>query len=391
MQAGMSVLSETMQGFVLQPMIGENTPNVGPLNQYALELTRDRRGNQIAAGLKRFNYNEETMDLINAAANYCNALMTMETHAFSLVCSVYDYPAIRELNIPTVDLTDEEKAMTPEARIGKARSIMLGADYGQSKTLLIQNVSTANDLIQAAFTEKYAEESHQVSVFRTWIWVTIGAHAAISILMFFLFYHLLMTPLHNYSKHIENDQELDGNGYVKELNLVANAYNGLLDRRLNLENLLRSAAETDALTGLPNRYSLDCNLTEICEGNGSMTVLLFDVNYLKTINDTQGHLEGDRVIRDTGACIMEHFGEGNNCFRIGGDEFISILRGHTEQDVQNRIDLFQKAQAEKGISVSVGYAHTEDESDDSAFKTLLREADVRMYEKKKKLHASSDN
>ena len=74
-------------------------------------------------------------------------------------------------------------------------------------------------------------------------------------------------------------------------------------RRAGLESILRTAAETDALTGLPNRYGFEQYLLESGQSGYAMAVFLFDINYLKTTNDTKGHAAGDDLIRSAAECI----------------------------------------------------------------------------------------
>ena len=115
---------------------------------------------------------------------------------------------------------------------------------------------------------------------------------------------------------------------------------------------------------------------------------MFDVNFLKRVNDSQGHLAGDRLLRTAGACIRECFGSGSDCscYRIGGDEFAAVLRDCSEEETKTRIEHFTEALEREHISISVGYAYTE-QSDESSFKSLMDLADRRMYEQKKLIHA----
>ena len=107
--------------------------------------------------------------------------------------------------------------------------------------------------------------------------------------------------------------------------------------------------------------------------------------------DTQGHLAGDKLIRDAADCIDCCFGDssGGACFRFGGDEFAAVLRDCSPVQVQERIHHFRELETEKGISVSIGYAYTRDMGD-SSFKRLLDEADRNMYQDKHKAHSRVD-
>lgn len=204
---------------------------------------------------------------------------------------------------------------------------------------------------------------------------------------FFLFFRWLILPLRTYAGQITSDQSMNQASGIREMRLVVKAYNALLKRHNQLESILRSAAETDALTDLPNRYSLEHYLLEIGESGGAIAVLLFDVNYLKRTNDTKGHIAGDQLLRTAGACIRECFetADKGHCYRIGGDEFAAVLRDCSEEDVKSRIERFSLVTEREGISVSVGYAFAE-KADENSFEKLVKKADRYMYAQKKRIH-----
>ena len=97
---------------------------------------------------------------------------------------------------------------------------------------------------------------------------------------------------------------------------MASAYNNLEKRR----EALRSVAETDTLTNLPNRYRFEKYILSAGDSGYSLAILMFDINYLKETNDTLGHSAGDELIQKVAHCISSCFGE--NSFRIGGDELL---------------------------------------------------------------------
>ena len=118
-----------------------------------------------------------------------------------------------------------------------------------------------------------------------------------------------------------------------------------------------------------------------------MAVLLFDVNYLKQTNDTEGHLAGDRLLRTAADCISSCFGE--NCFRFGGDEFAAIVKDCNPDSIDRMVAQFEKAEEEQNVSISLGYAYTE-EIGHTTFRKLLDEADQKMYAQKKQIHTRAD-
>jgi len=154
-------------------------------------------------------------------------------------------------------------------------------------------------------------------------------------------------------------------------------------------------AMTDTLTGLKNKNSYLSYITKYKESSISQAaeyaVVVFDVNFLKRANDEYGHETGDSLIRLAGQHICRAFPH-SPVFRIGGDEYASILLG---DDYSAREELCR--QFEEGmktmppvagdlyLSISYGVAchHTDGASYDEVFKC----ADERMYECKKRMKA----
>ncbi len=148
---------------------------------------------------------------------------------------------------------------------------------------------------------------------------------------------------------------------------------------------LEELSITDSLTGLYNQRfffrKLDEEITRVIRQNGSLFLLLFDIDRFKNYNDVKGHLEGDRVLQMTGSIIRDSIrNKVDSGFRYGGDEFTVILP-NTEKDeavmVAKRI---MTALNKKNISISVGLVPCGCERLDA--KTLLKIADKAMYEAK---------
>ena len=107
-------------------------------------------------------------------------------------------------------------------------------------------------------------------------------------------------------------------------------------------------ATTDHLTGLPNAHSLYLHLDqEIALSrcmNSPLTVVVCDLNGFKAVNDTLGHLTGNKLLQAVGAGLKESCREYDFVARMGGDEFVLILSGlSTPQDVQSKIRQFREA------------------------------------------------
>ncbi len=386
--AGSSLLSETTNTYVLMPVNESGEANVGPLMAYANELGQDHRGPAVVARFEEYDVPQEARDLIAEAAESAGSMLEAQLHAIELVRSVYPLPDMAPLTaIPRVELTEEEQAMSPEERVAAARTLVLGSIYSMNKQTVSTDVNDCVALLQANSGRLAGQAAARVGLLRAILWGITLSIIALLIVTFAALYSQIMRPLGRFARMLPEDTRLDDDKGFKEVRMVASAYNDVLNRRNALDDILRSAAETDALTNLPNRYRFEQYLLESQEESGSVAVLLFDVNYLKRTNDTEGHLAGDQLIRAAAKCIADCFGDadGGNCFRFGGDEFAAVLRNCTLESVHFMVRRFKDIQKERGVSISLGYAFAEDISKTN-YRKLLDEADKYMYAQKKVAH-----
>lgn len=104
-----------------------------------------------------------------------------------------------------------------------------------------------------------------------------------------------------------------------------------ITERKRLEKRLRYLSEIDMLTGLYNRYSFEEKIKELnYEKHLPLGIIMGDVNGLKLVNDTLGHLEGDRLLRDIAKVLNEACNQKGFVFRWGGDEFVILLPNHND-------------------------------------------------------------
>ena len=382
--AGSSLLSETSSNYVLMPVTENGEVNVTPLQAYASELGQPRRGEQVLERFRSHKINPEEMELLENAAESADFMLDAQLHAISLVRSVHPLPEIKPLtDIPIVELTEEEQAMTDAQKLAAARTLILGSVYGMNKQSVSQNVNACVGVMQSTSEHMAAQLSRRISLLRVILWSITISIVIVLIITFATLYRQLLSPLGRFVTLIPEDVPLDETRGFREVRLVAAAYNDVLTRRNALDNILRSAAETDALTNLPNRYRFEQYLLESESSGYSMAVLLFDVNYLKRTNDREGHLAGDRLLRTAANCISSCFGE--NCFRFGGDEFAAIVKDCTPDAIEDMVKRFEAAEKAQNVSISLGYAYAE-EVGHTTFRKLLDEADQKMYAQKKEMH-----
>ena len=139
-------------------------------------------------------------------------------------------------------------------------------------------------------------------------------------------------------------------------------------------------SETDLLTGLLNRNSYERKLevySSMC--NQVIACIYVDVNGLHEINNTKGHVAGDRMLQFVGKTLQKEFGEKNS-FRIGGDEFVVLVIDEKEKIIQAKIDLVQALVEEESYHVSIGDSVGNISEMDISL--LISTAEKHMYEAK---------
>lgn len=232
-------------------------------------------------------------------------------------------------------------------------------------------------------------------------------------------------------KHIElndhNNENWDLLIRKDELGIVAKTFNAMMLRLLNSQNSLEksnqklqkltnelesrvesrtkalneankklySMARVDTLTGFSNRRKLEELLTsrfENAQRHGhNFSILMADLDKFKLLNDNYGHAAGDYALKTIGARILGVMRGRDSVYRIGGDEFVFIIEGHTDISslisVANKIKhaveepiFYHTNRLSLGISIGIAVKNQDINVDANA---LLSYADQAMYQAKK--------
>lgn len=153
----------------------------------------------------------------------------------------------------------------------------------------------------------------------------------------------------------------------------------------NMMERLHILSSRDMLTGVMNRNEMNNYVIELVNGTttGTVGVLFADLNGLKTINDSEGHISGDTLLKNAASALTEVF-QRNRVFRAGGDEFVVILTGLTEEELYEKVGQLRKtAQKYDRVSFAIGAAFEKNVSD---VRIALHNADGRMYDDKKRFY-----
>lgn len=153
---------------------------------------------------------------------------------------------------------------------------------------------------------------------------------------------------------------------------------------------VRKMAETDGLTGLANRRSLeqalDREVARALRTGEQLSLVLLDIDYFKELNDRHGHQVGDRVLRATGAALRDMCREFDTAARYGGEEFMVLLPGCSSDRAVGAAERLRTAMAgideEVAITASAGVATLPLNATDAA--SLVLAADRALYESKRR-------
>ncbi|MBR5177603.1 MAG: EAL domain-containing protein [Lachnospiraceae bacterium] len=149
-------------------------------------------------------------------------------------------------------------------------------------------------------------------------------------------------------------------------------------------------ANKDSLTGVKNKHSyvqLEMQMDDQIAGDFSpeFAVVVCDINGLKQVNDEQGHNAGDAYIKSASAIICKTFAH-SPVYRIGGDEFVAVLKGSDYEERHKLIANLGKIvleNKEKGlVTIAYGMADYRPKKD-NRFQDIFERADTLMYENKR--------
>lgn len=185
-----------------------------------------------------------------------------------------------------------------------------------------------------------------------------------------------------------------------KLALVTHALEGEINERKAIdaelvlvtqqEELARYAAMHDPLTGLPNRTlfhdRLEHGLAQARRHDLALAVMFLDLDGFKQVNDTHGHDAGDAVLQTIAARLKENTRDDDTVSRLGGDEFLYLLMGATDeqtvanlaQKIVNRVQLPCQLDT-GGISVFLSIGIALFPRHGTTADSLIKEADAAMY------------
>ena len=152
---------------------------------------------------------------------------------------------------------------------------------------------------------------------------------------------------------------------------------------------MKIMSSTDLLTGVYNRNAMNNRISYDVSGDDEIVkpfgVFFIDVNGLKTINDTQGHLAGDNLLKDVAVTLKELDSDKAEIYRVGGDEFLIIAPETPKEEFDSlREQLISMSERPGRAHYAVGACHSTEYGD---VRRAMQIADARMYEVKEEYYS----
>ncbi|QTE68923.1 GGDEF domain-containing protein [Clostridiales bacterium] len=324
-------------------------------------------------------YLEEAVEAFRTLAE--QDAYAMRLKAETLPVSLGSYPA----EFAGTEIRPEDAILDAEQKLAKAQEILDRTDYSAIRSRLSDRVDAshraASETVQQQMGVTTARIRQELLLLRTFgvIFLVIAVLAMLSNLL------LIILPINRSVSNLDNREEIPEQGSFEMRNL-ARVYNEVLRDSTEKQEELEYSATHDALTGVYNRAAFDREYDR-CR-NDRIGIAIVDVDGFKHYNDVYGHDVGDRVLRRVTETIGSKFRKEDHISRIGGDEFVIIMKNTgsaQSEDIKLKIDEINEElvkERRKGmppISVSVGAAFWDRENPGP---DILKDADKALLQMK---------
>ena len=150
---------------------------------------------------------------------------------------------------------------------------------------------------------------------------------------------------------------------------------------------LKIRTETDPLTGLKNRQAFLNDAQKLMDKKRPFSIVFIDLDHFKQVNDSYGHEVGDEYLRHFARVVCRYYQGMGTLYRLSGDEFVFLYFGQNVKQFCDELEAKVTSTYQGRIpfhGLSMGYASYP--ADGTVLSQLLRMADLKMYQEKKKKH-----
>ena len=207
------------------------------------------------------------------------------------------------------------------------------------------------------------------------------------------------------SKAIEESEKIDASSSVEDIEkmrmcfmkekereiseILRKYYDSLYERHKLIKTLERRFLY-DTLTGVLSNEGLKKYIDELIENKEKFSVVFIDLDRLKSVNDRFGHDMGDRFLKYFAKRLSEFFRAEDKIGRLGGDEFLIVLRNCPKEIAEKKIEEVLKnlppfsPEDDPSISINVSFSYgVEEWKENMSLREVIKRADEKMYRMKR--------
>ncbi len=327
-------------------------------------------------------HHSNTQNIIKAYQSGAVDYLTKPIEPTILINKVKQFVKLNQLHVKTEQLKAESELILECAGQGVLKLDANGfIQFANSKSAQLLN-SSAEKLCKSHFNHWFKNTANVEENLFTNIQEKLVTHNAVQL------QNIYLTSSKSYTCPVE----LTCSTEVNTPNASTIVLFQDITHRLSMEKKLTTLANYDPLTKLANRSyfhdQLERAINRSKRNNGSVILLMLDLDHFKQINDTLGHDIGDELLQDVANRITQMLRETDISARLGGDEFAILLEDTSElaaEQVANKIvtvmsSPFVIQDKEIFIETSIGISHSKGGQVDKT--TLLKWADIALYEAK---------
>ena len=335
--------------------------------------------------LKSLHGDPDAITPLQEALDTSMALQQTEYRAMRLVEEALNIPqGSWPEEIRQVELTSYEQKLSNQAKLDRARALVIDLDYENAKSVISKDVQDAVQILSGEILQRQEKAVRSFSGVCRMFVLCMLLFAAEILLESLVMREQIFKPILRYTECVKHGPMEPVEG-AYEIQTLARAYNDIYRENKEREMLMKRQAEHDPLTELLNRGSFDRILSIYLKDKIAFALVIIDVDNFKSVNDTHGHAVGDQVLKRVAGLLRAAFRSVDYVCRIGGDEFAVIMLDVT-QDLGNvlieKITQSNRALAEPigkipAVSLSAGAAFT-----DGSDEALFEHADQALYQTK---------
>ncbi len=260
------------------------------------------------------------------------------------------------------------------------------------------NITLYNNLTPYFFTsEVYIDKQYLHQLLKQQTIILISYYALLVILFFLLLWIMLkktiIVPLEELRQFAYYSNTTPKKFFINEIESIRHSLSMTFARLKKEQEELYKLSTKDTLSGLYNRMSLIDKIEWLIASSDrdpkKFAVIFFDLDNFKTINDSQGHVFGDKVLQNISNILLKSVRDHDIVSRVGGDEFVILLPScEKETIVVNVLERIKEELAKPfhlddhsyHLTASMGVSLYPRDGKDS--QTLLKHADIAMYRSK---------